>query len=122
MTKGEKEILEKQGRNIEKVLDILRGDEFGNDPGLIARQKQDEANQDRIFKSLDAITKLQEQQIKVNENIEVRMKSVEEFVSFFKALSLIRRKSIIFIGAFISGIGYLVMNLNQIWDFFFTKR
>lgn len=95
-----------QEQKIDKVLDLLKGDEFGNE-GLVSKQRRDDEFRIEIHQDLKVIKSNQE-------GLDGRLESLESFFEFFKLLTAVKRKTLIIIGSIIALLGSLATG----WDKF----
>lgn len=116
MNVKERNMMEQLQGDVNRIIEVLTGEgKIADGPGLLERQKRDEEFQREALEILKDLKKKEEEQLLVNQRVEERLNALEEFAAFFRALGLIKRKSIVIVGAVISGAGALFMKAEAIY-------
>jgi hypothetical protein len=120
MNTKDRDILIEQGRKIDKILEVLSGDELGSYPGLIAQQRADEEFKSRTARKLDDIIQNQQNQIKINkeqidinEKVRKKLEEYDEFFLLFKKLSKIKRSTLVWIMSLLMLLGGIVYEIQH---------
>jgi hypothetical protein len=120
MNAEDRKVLVEQGKKIDKILEVLTGDDLGSYPGLIAQQKSDEEYKVKTSRKLDNIIQNQEnqieinkQQLQVNESVQKKLDEYDEFFLLFKKLSKIKRSTLIWLFMILSAIGAVIYEIQH---------
>lgn len=113
--------------NQTKIMSALGGDEFGN-LGLVERQKIDDQKFSDINDSLNElkdtqqlIIKGQELQQQQTDNVEQRLSAIEDFYIFFRTLTSVKKKTIVWLTTLVSTLGALIAYAKDIAQFIKTN-
>ncbi len=102
------------GKNIERIITSLTGDELKQYPGLIAEQKRDNEFREVIKEQLNTILQQQQVQLSINSEVKERLDSMEQFMTVIRAFSKLKKSTIYFIVAIMAGLGYLLLKFQSI--------
>lgn len=112
MTKADRETIQQLVDGQKQILGLLRGDEFGR-KGLVQQQQEDEDFKVTVQSDLKTILHNQDAQMRINADIESRMKNVESFILIFQKLSKIKKSTLIWILAIGGLISTLLVKLES---------